>query len=145
MESIFYSNLFIWIVISAAALLIDIITSSFLFVWFTIGGLCAIVAFCLGASTLWQVVIFFLVSAVLMITCYPFVRKLIKKTVKKLPTQEESLVGREYILSDDVVDRKIEKIDGIYWTLKNTGAPLKKGDKVIFTGIEGNKILIKKF
>lgn len=136
--------LIIWIIIGSVALGIDLVTSSFLFVWFTVGCTAAIIAWVFGYSLMVQIIVFILVSAVFMAVGYPFIKTTIKKTVKKTPTMEEGYIGRKFVIDKDVLDKAEIKFDGIYWTVKNEGTPVKKGDKVKVTGIEGNKIVIKK-
>jgi membrane protein implicated in regulation of membrane protease activity len=134
----------LWLTIAIITLLLDIITSSFLFVWFTIGGIAALIAMTLNCSEFVQWVVFISVSAVSMAVGYPLVKKTIKKTVPRTATMEEGYIGRELTVDEDVVEKAMIKIDGIYWTIKNQGTPIKKGDKVKITGIEGNKMLVEK-
>jgi membrane protein implicated in regulation of membrane protease activity len=136
--------LVIWIIISVAALVIDIATSAFLFMWFTVGGIAAIMALIFDANIAVQVIIFIAVSAVSMALGYPLVKKTLKATVKKTPTMEESYIGRELTVDEDIVETARLKMDGVYWTIKNIGEPVKKGDKVKITGIEGNKLVVRK-
>lgn len=137
--------LVLWIAIGVIALVADVITSTFLFVWFTIGSIAAIIAQILGHPLSVQIIAFTSVSALFMAVGYPLVKQTIKKTVKKTETMEEGYIGRTFIVDDDVLDRAMIKFDGIYWTVKNEGDEIKKGDTVEITGIEGNKLIIKKF
>lgn len=137
-------QLVLWIIISVAALVIDIATSAFLFVWFTVGGIGAIIALILGASGAVQFITFIAVSAVSMAIGYPMMRKTLKNTVSKTSTMEESYIGRQITIDEDIIEKASVKIDGIYWTVKNSGTPIKKGDTVKITGIEGNKIIVSK-
>jgi membrane protein implicated in regulation of membrane protease activity len=134
----------LWLIIGGAALAIDVISSSFLFIWFTVGAIAAVIAAFMQFSFAVQLTVFILVSVTLMIIGYPIVKKALKKTVQKTPTTEQGYVGRELIADENVIERATIKIDGIYWTVKNEGEFIKKGDKVKITGIEGNKIVIKK-
>ena len=134
----------LWLTIAIVTLLLDIITSSFLFVWFTIGGMAALIAKTLNYSVQTQSVVFVSVSVVFMAVGYPLVKKTIKKTVPRTATMEEGYIGRVIIVDEDVVEKAMVKIDGIYWTIKNQGTLIKKGDKVKITGIEGNKMLVEK-
>ena len=133
-----------WIVVAVGALAIDITTSSFMFVWFSIGAVGAIFSIGLNAPVLVQAIVFVAVSAVVMSIGYPIVKKTIKKTVKRTLTMEEGYVGKEFTLTKDVDEKASIKFQGIYWTVKNDGEPLKKGDLVRVTGIEGNKLVIAK-
>lgn len=133
-----------WIAVALAALFIDITTSSFMFIWFAIGSIAAIIAMVFGASVVTQTIIFVAISASFMAIGYPIVKKTIKKTVTKTLTMEEGYIGKEFTITMDIDITGKVKFQGIYWTVKNVGKPLKKGDSVQVIGLEGNKLLIAK-
>lgn len=137
-------TIFLWLVIGSIALFIDILTSAFLFVWFTIGAIAAIIAKILGCSFIVQSIVFVSVSAILMSIGYPMVKKAIKSSVEPTPTREQTYLGKEIIVDEDIVKTGSIRIDGVYWITKTEGDMVKKGDKVKVTGIDGNKIIIKK-
>lgn len=137
-------SIFLWLVVGSIALLIDIITSAFIFVWFTIGAIAAIIAKILGCSFIVQAIIFIAVSAILMAVGYPIAKRSIKMSVKPTPTREQTYLGKEIIVDEDIVSSGSVKIDGVYWAAKNEGEMIKKGDKAKIISVEGNKIIIKK-
>jgi len=137
-------TLIFWMLVALGALAIDIATSSFMFIWFAIGAIAAIIALVLNAEILVQAIIFVAVSAVFMAVGYPIVKKTIKKTVKKTLTMEEGYIGKQFTITKDIDVKANIKFEGIYWTVKNVGKPLKAGDLVQIIGIEGNKLLIAK-
>ncbi|MFT5875156.1 MAG: hypothetical protein ACI8WT_004137 [Clostridium sp.] len=139
-----WAQLALWVSVAALALFIDITTSSFMFVWFAIGAIAAILAIVFNATLVIQAIIFGAVSAVFMAIGYPIVKKTIKKTVEKTLTMEEGYIGSEITITKDIDVKGNIKFQGIYWTVKNVGKPLKKGDLVQVIGIEGNKLLISK-
>ncbi|HEY8891420.1 MAG TPA: NfeD family protein [Clostridium sp.] len=139
-----WTPMIFWIVVALGALAIDITTSSFMFVWFSIGAIFAIFAIGLNAPVIIQVIIFVAVSAGAMAIGYPIVKRTIKKTVQKTLTMEEGYIGKEFTITKDIDDKASIKFQGIYWTVKNVGEPLKKGDLAQVTGIEGNKLTITK-
>ncbi|URZ15638.1 NfeD family protein [Clostridium felsineum] len=135
----------IWIVIAIFMMIIDFWTSGFLFMWFSVGAVVAIIAGLLGAPVTVQIILFSIVSIVLLCVGYPISKKLLNKTVKRTPLMEEKYIGREAVAEKDMdVGKSKLKVDGIYWTVKNVGEAIKKGDNFIITGIEGNKLLIRK-
>jgi membrane protein implicated in regulation of membrane protease activity len=138
------SLLTFWIIVCVIAVAIDIATSNFFFICFTGGGVCAIIANSLNLTPSVQIIIFVAVSSLIIAFGYPLMRKTLKKTVPKTLRMEEKYVGREIQIEKDITDKDSIKIDGIYWTVKNAGEPIQKGDRVKITGIEGNKIIIKK-
>lgn len=139
-----WMTLIFWAIVALGALAIDIATSSFMFIWFAIGAIAAIIALLFNATLPVQAIIFVAVSAVFMAVGYPIVKKTIKKTVNKTLTMEESYVGKQFTITKDVTVKANIKFEGIYWTVKNVGKPLKEGDLVQIIGIEGNKLLIAK-
>lgn len=136
--------LILWISIAVIALVIDIITSSFLFVWFTIGAIAAIVGQILNFSFIAQIIIFMAATIVSMIGGYPIVKKKIKNTVKYTPLREETYIGKELTVDENMINSNSVKVDGVYWKMRNAGDEIKYGDKVKIVSVEGNKILIKK-
>jgi membrane protein implicated in regulation of membrane protease activity len=136
--------LILWIIISVAALVIDIATSAFVFLWFTVGGIAAIIALIFNASMAVQIIAFVAVSAISMALGYPFMKKTLRNTVKRTSTMEESYIGMEITVDEDVIETAKAKIGGIYWTIKNVGEPIMKADKVKIIGIEGNKLVVEK-
>ncbi|MDP4143706.1 MAG: NfeD family protein [Bacillota bacterium] len=134
----------VWIIIAVVTLLIDVITSGFLFVWFTIGAIAAIIALNLGYPLDTQIATFVVVSCLFFAVGFPLAKKLIKKTVPKTKTMEEEYIGREFIAEGDISFREKAKIDGIYWTVQNNDKPIRKGDKYKIVSIQGNKLIVKK-
>lgn len=134
----------IWVIISLVAILIDIFTSSILFVWFAIGGIVSLVGLSLGASNSIQIIVFILVSAIGLIIGYPAAKKITRKSINALKTTEETYIGKELIAKDKIKNKANIKIDGIYWTIINKGGNIEEGEKFKIIGIEGNKFLIKK-
>lgn len=138
------NQLMLWVIVSVVALLVDIATSAFLFIWFTMGGIAAIIAMIFGCSFTVQLIVFIAVSAISMGIGYPIARRSLGRTVTKTSTMEERYLGREITVDDDIIETARVKIDGIYWTIKNSGDPVKKGDKVKIVAIEGNKLMVEK-
>ncbi|MCB2290126.1 NfeD family protein [Clostridium sp. CS001] len=139
-----WTMIIFWTVVALGALFIDITTSSFMFVWFAGGAIAAIIAMLFNASVAVQIIIFVAVTAASMAVGYPIVKKTIKKTVNKTLTMEEAYIGKEFTLEEKIDLKAKIKFQGIYWTVKNVGKPLEKGDVVQVIGIEGNKLLITK-
>lgn len=133
-----------WIFLSIIALTIDALTSNFFFICFTIGGLVAIAANFLGYSPIIQAIIFCIVSIVSIILVIPYIRSIHKEKMGKTVTLEDRYIGRSVVLDQDIFDDILMKVDGIYWTIKNIGDPMSKGDRAVIVGVEGNKLLIKK-
>lgn len=134
----------LWIIIAAVAILIDIATSSFLFVWFTVGAIAAMIAEMLGVSFGVQVIIFLVVNLVTVSLGYPWAKKKFKTSVKRTPLMEETYIGRVMKAEENIGQRAKVKVDGIYWTVQNSGEEIKAGDNFKIIGIDGIKLIIEK-
>lgn len=139
-----WGPLMLWIVVAAVALAIDVVTSSFLFIWFTIGGIVAIVLSIFDVAFSIQLITFVAVSAGLMAVGYPIIKRTIKNTVPITSTMEENYIGQDFVANKDIERKATIKFEGIYWTVKNDGDFISKGDVVKIVGIEGNKLVVKK-
>ncbi|MFU7515188.1 NfeD family protein [Clostridium sp. HCS.1] len=138
------SAVIFWIIIAAVAIIIDIATSNFLFAWFTIGAIAAMIADLFGISFGVQVIIFLVINLITVSFGYPWAKKKFKKSVKRTPLMEETYIGRRMKAEEDIIERAKVKVDGIYWTVVNTGEKIKSGENFKIIGIEGIKLIIKK-
>ncbi|MDU5111602.1 MAG: NfeD family protein [Clostridium sp.] len=133
-----------WIIVAAGVITIDIITSNFLFVWFAVGALAAMIGELLGVSFGIQVVIFLVINLITVSLGYPWAKKKFKKAVERTPLMEETYIGRVMEAEEDIKDKAKAKVDGIYWTVLNHGDEIKKGEYFKIIGIDGIKLTIKK-
>lgn len=138
------SAVILWIIIAAVAIIIDIATSNFLFAWFTIGAIAAMIADFFGISFGVQVIIFLVINLITVSLGYPWAKKKFKKSVKRTPLMEETYIGRTMKAEEDIIEKAKVKVDGIYWTVLNTGEEIKSGENFKIIGIEGIKLIIKK-
>jgi len=136
--------LVLWIIVAMGCLVLDFVTAGFLFVWFTIGGIAAIIALALGYSFSVQVIAFILFTGISFIAGYPMAKKFLKKTIPKTPTMEENFIGRIITADKDIKERERIKLDGIYWTVENKGPYILKNEKFKIIGLDGNKLIVKK-
>ena len=133
----------LWLVIGVGVILLDIGTSLFLFVWFAIGSVVAIIAALVGLSFAWQLILFGISSIIAISIGYPWSRKKFKNTVNRTKLMEEEYIGKTFIASEDIDYRYRFKVSGIYWTGENKGEKILKGQKFQLVGIEGNKLVIE--
>lgn len=136
--------LILWLVIGGVALAVDIATSSFLFVWFTVGAISAIIAQILDYSFMTQLITFVCITGISMAIGYPIAKKTIKNSVKRTPVREETYIGKMLTVDEDMIQEGKAKIDGVYWQVLNVGKIIEKGDEVKIIEVKGNKIVITK-
>lgn len=133
----------VWLLVAIALTVIDIVTSSFIFMWFSLGAIVAIMLSLLEISVAWQIVAFLVVGVATVSIGYPWAKKKFKADVNHVPTMEQTYIGKEMIANEDMEEKSKIKVDGIYWTAYNKGKIIKKGEKYTITGIEGNKLIVK--
>lgn len=135
----------IWILIAIGVCLFDLVTSAFIFVWFAVGALGAIVATLLGASFSIQLLVFVVVSIIALAIGYPLVKKKYKENITRTPLMEEGYLGKTFTAEEDILETARIKVGGIYWTGVNRGSKISKGQKFIIKSIEGNKFIIEEY
>ena len=129
-------EIIIWLLIAFLVVVIDIVTSSFIFMWFSIGAIVAIILSLLGLAIKIQIIAMVCVG-------YPWVKKKFKVEKNHIPLMEQTYIGKIMIAEKDIDEKSEIKVSGIYWTVINKGSKINKGDKFVITGIEGNKLTVK--
>ncbi|QCX33352.1 NfeD family protein [Caloramator sp. E03] len=119
--------LYLWILISLVAILIDILTSSFLFFSFAIGGIAALLSYTLNASVMVQIGLFLILSIISILWAAPFVKRVLTKTPPAFKTMEQNYIGKIVTAQEDIKDKSQIKYQGIYWYAVNHGEPIKRG------------------
>lgn len=132
-----------WIIVAIVVIAIDIVTSSFIFMWFSIGALVAIILSLIGVSVTWQIVAFLIIGVATVSIGYPWAKKKFKADVNHVKTMEQNYIGMVMTAEEDMGETSKIKVSGIYWTAYNKGKTIKKGEKYTITGIEGNKLIVK--
>lgn len=136
--------LVIWLVVAVVACAVDILTSNFFFVLFSIGSIVAAICAGLGVPVLYQIIIFAVISLLVMIFGYPWLKKKYKVMHKRTPLMEETYIGRIMTSDQDIEEKAQIKVGGEYWTAINIGEKIYKNEKFQIVGIEGIKLKIKR-
>ena len=106
----------IWILVAIFLVVIDIITSSFIFMWFSLGALVAIILSLLNFTVLYQIIAFLIIGVVTISIGYPWAKKKFKTDVKQVPTMEETYIGKTMTAEEDMGETSLINVSGIYWT-----------------------------
>ena len=134
----------IWLVLMIVFLLAEAATVVMVSLWFAAGSLAAMVASLLGAPFWLQMALFLVVSALLLASLRPMVRK--HFTPKLTRTNVDSVLGSQgYVTADidNVAAVGTVKLGGMEWTARSaTGNPIPKGTLVKVERIEGVKAFV---
>ena len=133
-----------WTAIAVILFLIEIVTTNLITIWIAIGAVAASFAALGGIGVFWQWVIFIGLSAMLLIVTKP----LLKKFVKKIPTNADALIGKTAVVTEKiepVLAKGQVKVGASVWSARSeTGEVIAKDEVVRIITIEGVKLIVKK-
>lgn len=137
--------IWLWLGIIIVAVVLDFVTSDFLFAGCGIGALVALILSAIDSSILIQIIVFAIISAIFIFTIYPKIKKKIAKDKLGTKTMEEEYIGRVITLDKDLDTEILMKFEGIYWTFKSDGEKINKGEAARIVAVRGNKLIIEKY
>lgn len=133
----------------AAAIILGIIeaaTVSLTSIWFAIGAVAAMIPAYFGTPLWVQILVFVLVSLICFACTRTFYKDVIK--VKKQPTNADSLIGTDGIVTEDICNIEGKGkvyILGLTWSARSVdGEKILKDTIVKVERIEGATLLVKK-
>ena len=139
----------LWLGAAVVLLGVELVTSDLVSIWL------AVAAFLLGIVTAifpslhwgWQIFIFAILSAALLFSTRPLVKKFLKKR-KSQETNLELILGHVGIVEEDIhndLALGAVKINGLVWSARSEdGSEIEKGEFVVVQKISGNKLIVKK-
>ena len=133
-----------WLALMAFFLFVEGNTIALVSMWFAIGSLVSVVAALLGAPVWLQVLLFFAVSAVMLASLRPLLKKFIKPKI--VPTNVDAIVGTTGYVTADIDNlsaRGQVKLGGMEWSARSSNEqPLTTGTLVRVDRIEGVKAFV---
>ena len=142
----FKLELYAYLAIIIASLIIEASTATLVAIWFIPGAIAGAVLSILGASLTLQIVTFFSVSLVLMLLLYKKLRDII--AVKNEKTGIDALIGKEAVAEEDIdyLSPGRVKVNGMSWSayIEKDDEPIKKGELVTVSSINGVKLYCTK-
>ena len=135
--------LWIWLGITIVAAVIELITIDLVSIWFTIGGIGALIAYALGLSQTIQIV------AILSIICIVASRPLAKKYLKTqtVSTNYDRVIGQHGLVLKriDADTRGEVKVLSTEWSASSLdNSTLEVGDYCEILAVEGAHLVVKK-
>ena len=136
----------VWLIFGVGLLGIELATTELVVIWFALSALVlTIVTAIIDVHIAWQITIFVLLSAVLLLCTRRAVRRLLRK--HKISDTNLDLVllhnGRVVTRIDNDLETGEVKINGLVWTARSVdGAVIEEGALVTVQEIQGNKLLV---
>ena len=139
----------VWLSITIVLLIAEVCTTQLISIWCAIsaGIVTIIVAIFPKLPIPWQIFIFVILCAVLLLLTKKFVVKFLSRT-KEQATNLELYYEKTAIVVeeiDNVKETGAVKINGLIWTARSEdGKVIEKDAVVIFKKISGNKAIVKR-
>lgn len=137
-----------WLVLLIILLIIEIITVGLTSIWAAGGALAALVLNLLDISLLWQVVVFFIVTFVLLYFTRPFAIRFINTRREK--TNYEGIIGKTIRIAETVDNTSqtgMAVVNGQEWTVRaeKENEILEPGTLAKVVNIAGVKLIVRKY
>ncbi len=133
----------VWLVLLIVFVVIEALTVGLASVWFAVGALVAAIAAGLHVGVVWQVVLFFVVSIVLLIATRPFARRFNRRTHA---TNMDALIGQTVLLKErtgSLGQDGSADLQGKTWTVRTEGGVvMEAGERAVVTGVEGVHLIV---
>ena len=133
-----------WLILLVIFLVAEAGTVALVSLWFAAGALAALVAALLGGGMLWQMGMFLLVSAGLLLALRPWAKRYLNPKITR--TNVDSVIGSAGLVTSEVDNVKATgqvKLGAMEWTARSTsGDPIPAGPMVTVDRIEGVKVFV---
>ncbi len=138
--------IYVWLAVTAFALIIEFVTADMVTIWFAGGGLVAMILAACGLEWYVHVPVFIVVSFAAMLV---FRKMVIEKLGKgEVKTNAETAVGKDFTLLSPITFGQAGsiKINGVVWNAvgENEDEVIDAGSVVTIKAIKGNKYIVKK-
>lgn len=138
--------IYVWLAVTAFALIIEFVTADMVTIWFAGGGLVAMILAACGLEWYVHVPVFIVVSFAAMLV---FRKMVIEKLGKgEVKTNAETVVGKDFTLLSPITFGQAGsiKINGVVWNAvgENEDEVIDAGSVVTIKAIKGNKYIVKK-
>lgn len=135
----------IWLAALVFFSLIEAATTTLVSLWFIGGSLTALIVALMGGDFWLQILLFFLVSAILLLLLRPLAKKLF--TPRTIATNAKSNIGKTAVVTeriDNLQGQGAVKIGGVVWSARSLdGASIEADTAVEIVSIEGVKVCVK--
>ena len=137
----------IWLIISGACFILEMLTVGFLLFWFALGALLAMIVSFFVESVIVQTAVFLISSTLLLFATKPFVEKF-QKSTSEYQTNSSSIEGEKGLVTKEINSNTGSgqiKVHSEVWSAKSfdDSIDIPEGTNVIVERIEGVKAIVK--
>ena len=137
--------IWIWVAVVAISLIVEFATMEMVSLWTAVGGVCALILAACEVGFEIQLIVFFGVSIILLLSLRKITIKYLLKNTQKVGT--ERVIGTKTKLLSEITNDEpgTIKVNGVVWSATtDNGEPLAANTIVEFVEIRGNKFIVKK-
>ena len=139
--------IWIWLAVVAVSLIVEFFTWDLTSIWFAVAGLISMILSAIdGINWVWQLAVFLVVSAVLIIFVRQICRKFLLKHEEK--TNVEAYAGKRTKLLSAIGENEnygTVKFNGVIWNaIAEDNKAIDKDSDVEIIRVDGNKMIVKK-
>jgi membrane protein implicated in regulation of membrane protease activity len=138
-------ELWIWVVILVATLLIEVETAGTLVsIWFSLGALVALIVYWLGGPIPLQVIMFLVVAVASLLAIRPLASNYFRGNI--VPTNQDRIIGAQATLLVPITSTSWGqvKVFGSVWSAQSIDKKaIEEGQLVEVIAIEGAKLIVK--
>ncbi len=135
----------IWAGLIVLFLIVEAATAGLTSIWFALGALAALLlSFASPGATVWQVVLFIVVSAATLVLTRPLAKKFVNGRIR--PTNADRAIGKTATVTqriDNIAGMGEVSVDGRLWSARSDGEnSIEAGILVTVKSISGVKLFV---
>ncbi len=141
-----FSPILLWIAVILVTVALEAATLTLSSIWFSVGGIAALIAASLGFGFGSQLVVFVLFSAALLVLVRPFCRRFLRP--RGAATNADRVIGQTAVVTEEI--RNVDavgavRVFGQVWTARSAdGTDYPAGMQVVVREIQGVKVIVDK-
>lgn len=137
---------YFWLILLVVFIVAEALTVGLVSIWFAGGSLVAMILAVAGVDTIWQIIVFLLVSGLLLVSTRPIAMKYYNN--KKEKTNYQSVIGTSVRITEKVDNFNqtgAAFTDGKEWTVRaeDDAVIIEKDMPAVVVAVEGVKLIVK--
>ena len=137
--------LWIWLGITVVAAVLELITTDLVSIWFTVGGLGALLSLAIGLNQTIQIIVFIILSIICIVISRPLAKKYLRTQI--VSTNYDRVIGQHGLVLKkiDADTRGEVKVLSSTWSACSVdNSTLDEGDYCEILAVEGAHLVVKK-
>lgn len=133
----------VWIVIALVGILIEMVSTQLIAIWFTVASVISAIMLYCGVATKWQWIQFLVTGIVLALLFHPFAKQILKHAKYTPLNTPETIVGKTGKVIESDKDGYRAKVADDNWKITSDD-PLQVGDTVKVKEVRGVTLIVEK-